>query len=106
MKLPSALLFLLATGVSFSAHAASPPPLVHYQGVLRDNNDKPLTGTFDMTFGFYDAQNAGPQILVDAHTGALAVGATGGQFNVQLGSGTVSDGSGPGTYTALDQVCR
>jgi hypothetical protein len=45
---------------------------------------------------------------VDSHTGGggNAVTVSGGLFNVQLGGGTVTDGSGTGTYTALDQVFR
>jgi hypothetical protein len=88
--------------------AASPPTLVNYQGVLRDAADKPRTGTFDMTFRFFDALSAGNELLVDAHTGGggNAVSVTGGLFNVQLGGGTVFDGSGPGVYAALDDVFR
>jgi hypothetical protein len=89
-----------------SAFAASPPALVNYQGVLRDAADKPRNGTFDMTFHFFDAVTAGNEILVDAHTGGGGVVVTGGLFNVALGSGTLSDGSGPGTYATLDQVFR
>jgi hypothetical protein len=47
---------LLATSV---ATAAAPPELVNYQGVLRDDSDKPLSGTYDMVFAFYDAPAPG-----------------------------------------------
>lgn len=46
--------------------------------------------------------------MVDSHTAALgsAVTVSGGLFNVQLGGGTISDGSGPGTYTSLSDLFR
>ncbi len=103
------LVLALAVVVSVSQGlAADPPTLVNYQGVLRDALDKPRNGTFDMTFSFYDALTAGNEILVDSHTGGggNAVTVTGGLFNVQLGGGTVSDGSGAGTYASLADVFR
>ena len=91
-----------------AALAATPPGLINHQGVLRDASDRPLSGTYDMTFRFYDAAVAGNEILVDAHTagGGSAVVVSGGLFDVALGGGTVSDGSGPGTYTALADLFR
>jgi hypothetical protein len=88
--------------------AATPPALVNYQGVLRDNNDKPLNGPYDMLFRFMDAATAGNEIMNDQHAAATSNGitVTGGLFNVPLGSGTIADGSGPGTYTTLDAVFR
>ena len=52
-----------------------------------------------MTFRFFDAATAGDEILVDRHTAALtgAVTVSGGLFDVALGAGSVSDGSGPGS---------
>ena len=103
------LVFAIAFVLSVSAGwAADPPTLVNYQGVLRDAADKPRAGTFDMVFRFYDAPSAGNEILVDAHTGGggNAVTVTGGLFNVQLGGGTVTDGSGAGTYSSLSDVFR
>jgi hypothetical protein len=90
------------------ARAAVPPSLVNYQGVLRDQNDKPLTGTYDVTFRFMSDVSAGDEILIDQHAAetANAVTVSGGLFGVALGSGTVTDGSGPGTYTSLDSVFR
>ncbi|PYQ11412.1 MAG: hypothetical protein DMH00_08245 [Acidobacteria bacterium] len=99
-----ALLSALAAPVLLSA--ATPPVLVNYQGVLRDATDKPRNGTFDMTFHFFDAVTAGNEILVDAHTGGGGVVVTGGLFNVQLGGGTVTDGSGPGSYASLAELFR
>src|SRR5262245_15000761 len=99
----------IAFSVALSAvSAADPPTLVGYQGVLRDALDRPKAGTFDMVFRFYDAPTAGTEILVDSHTGggANAVIVTGGLFGVQLGGGTVTDGSGAGTYTSLSDVFR
>src|SRR5262249_29560145 len=103
-----ALLILLALCGFFLAHAAAPPALVNYQGVLRNSQDQPQNGTFDMTFRFFDAQTAGNEILIDAHTsgGGNPVTVTNGLFTVLLGGGTVSDGAGAGTYTSLAQVFR
>jgi hypothetical protein len=88
--------------------AATPPATVNYQGVLRDAADKPLSGSYDIVLRFMDAASAGNEILVDQHTAATAnaVTVSTGLFNVALGSGTVGDGSGPGTYTSLDAVFR
>ena len=99
----------LAAVLSACAVSASTPPArLNYQGVLRDATNRPLDGTYDMVFGFYDAPTAGNQILVDQHavSGANGVAVSNGLFNVALGGGTVSDGSGPGTYASLDQVFR
>jgi hypothetical protein len=103
--------FVVALAVAFAASvvlAADPPTLVNYQGVLRDSSDKPRTGTFDIVFRFFDAVTAGSEILVDSHTGGggNAVTVNGGLFNAQLGGGTVTDGSGAGTYTSLADVFR
>ena len=108
MKPARALPLILAVFGIFSAHAASPPALVNYQGVLRNAQDQPQTGTFDIIFGFFDAQTGGNEILLDAHTtgGGNPVSVANGLFSVQLGGGTVSDGAGPGTYTSLAQVFR
>jgi hypothetical protein len=106
MKRASVLALILAMPAGFPAFAATPPASINYQGVLRDSNDKPLTGTYDMTFGFYDALTGGNQILLDVHAVPAGIVVSGGLFNAQLGTGTISDGSGPGIYTGLDQVFR
>jgi hypothetical protein len=82
--------------------------LIQYQGVLRSAADEPLTGSYDMVFSFFDAETAGSEILVDSHSaaGGSAVVVAGGLFSIQLGGGTVADGSGPGTYASLDPVFR
>ncbi len=99
-------IWILSLAAAGAVLAADPPALINYQGVLRGANDKPLDGTFDMVFAFYDAASAGNQILIDAHDAAhgSAITVAGGLFSVELGGGSVSDGSGPGTFTGLDQV--
>ena len=101
-------LMVLSALVTGSILAATPPPLVNYQGVLRSSADAPLTGTYDMVFRFFDAATGGAEIMIDQHTaaGANAVTCTGGLFDVLLGGGTTTDGSGPGTYSSLDAVFR
>ncbi len=86
--------------------AASPPGLVNYQGVLRSAADEPLTGAYDMTFHFFDAEFAGNELLVDQHlaSNTQAVAVDGGLFSAELGGGAVSDGTGPGTYGSLFEV--
>ena len=100
-------LVLVSSGLA-PLFAAAPPATVNYQGVLRNQSDTPLTGTFDMVLRFMDAATAGNEILVDQHAaaGGNAVTVTNGLFNVALGTGTISDGAGPGTYTSLDAVFR
>jgi hypothetical protein len=103
MPAAAALLFFSATG---GAGAASPPDSVNYQGVLRSSAGAPLTGSYDMVFRFFDAAAGGNEILLDRHeaAGSGAVTVSGGLFNVPLGSGTVVDGAGPGTYASLAAV--
>ncbi|HKQ97668.1 MAG TPA: hypothetical protein VJV75_07330 [Candidatus Polarisedimenticolia bacterium] len=97
---------LLFEAGSAPALAADPPSTINYEGVLRDAADKPRNGTFDMVFRFFDAAAAGNEILVDAHIGGggNAVVVSNGLFNVPLGGGTLSDGSGAGTYASLGAV--
>ncbi|HET8946971.1 MAG TPA: hypothetical protein VFQ07_08305 [Candidatus Polarisedimenticolia bacterium] len=101
-------LFLGLLGPPAAHAAAIPPAVVNYQGVLRDQNDNPLTGSYDVVLRFMDAATAGNEILIDQHTTATgnAVTVSGGLFNVAIGSGTVADGSGPGVYIYLDTVFR
>ena len=103
-----AVLFSIFIAAGVILGQAAPPPFVNYQGVLRDNNDRPLTGSFDMTFHFMSDATEGVEIFVDAHRMRYMnpVQVTGGLFNVQLGRGEVGDGSGPGTYTSLSEVFR
>jgi len=99
--------FLLLASAGL-AHAASPPGLLNYQGVLRDINGVPLSGEFPMVFRLVDGAS-GNDILVDDQTGGAAGGGvivTDGLFSVRIGSGIVSDGAGPGTYTSLPEVFR
>jgi hypothetical protein len=50
------LFFAIATGRDTTAAlAATPPALVHYQGVLRNASGAPLDGTYDMIFRFTTA---------------------------------------------------
>ncbi len=105
LHLPSAALLVLGL-CGASVAGVEPSPFMNYQGVLRDASEAPLDGNYDMTFRFWDAETGGNEILLDAHlaAGAGDVPVSGGLFDVQLGSGAVSDGSGPGTYDSLDRV--
>src|ERR1044071_1812207 len=97
---------LIALTLALPALAADGPNLLNYQGVLRDSSGAPRQGTFDIRFRFFDAATVGNELLIDEHlaagTGGVAV--SGGLFNVALGSGTVLDGGGPGTFANLREV--
>src|SRR5262245_33615801 len=86
--------------------AATPPPLMNYEGVLRNSANVPLSGNYDMVFRFLDASSN--EVLVDSHTALQGgqVTVSGGLFNVTLGGGDVTDGAGPGSYVSIDQVFR
>lgn len=88
--------------------AVEPPALLNYQAVLRDAAGAPLTGSFDMTFRFFDSETGGNEILIDRHmvlTGK-PVTVAGGLLSVALGDGLVVDGAGPGVYTSLATLFR
>ena len=101
MRRPMLILAVITLASTGIVSAADPPERINYQGVLRNDADEPLDGTFAMVFRFFDAPTGGNEISVDAHG---AVNVSGGLFNVELGSGTVTDGSGPGTFTTLADV--
>lgn len=104
MKVAMSCLLLLA--VAGGALAAPPPDTINYQGVLRDNTDRPLTGSFGMVFRLFDAMTAGNELIVDRHQsgGGGLISVTNGLFSTEIGSGVVSDGSGPGDYRNLTKV--
>ena len=62
--------FLMMT---FLIHAASPPEMMNYQGVLRDSVGNPLNGPHDMIFRFYPTDTGGSLLLTDTHSGGAAV---------------------------------
>ena len=94
--------------VGLPALAASPPDRMNYQGVLRNSAGVPLNGSYDVVFRLFDSAVAGNEITVDTHTTGTGgqVQATGGLFNVAIGSGAMTDGAGPGAYTTLGAVFR
>ena len=70
--------------------AAEPPTYVNYQGVLRDSSGRPLSGSHNMVFGFYDDPAAGTLLVTDAHADGSRVVVSNGLFNVALGGGTLT----------------
>lgn len=106
MRAAVVLAALIAAAPQTILAVGTPPALIDYQGVLRDATNHPLSGSFDMTFRFHSAASGGDEILIDHHlaANAQAVTVTNGLFSVALGGGTISDGSGPGTYTGLHSV--
>ena len=98
--------FLLAV-IAGGAFAATPPATVNFEGVLRDQNGNPLSGTYGMIFRFMNASTFGDEIMTNQQLNANAVTVSGGLFNVALaGTGVVLDGSGPGLYLSLADVFR
>ena len=87
------MLLMVAVGPAMAQ--VTPPPLINYQGVLRDKTTGfPLNSTVNLVFTFYpDPGSTGTDILTDAHTGVVV---SGGLFSVQLGGGVVADGGGAG----------
>jgi len=102
----SFLYFVVVFLLAVNFFAVSPPGQMNYQGVLRDDDGVPLDGLYDMVFTFFSDATAGDEILIDSHqaAGSGAVTVSEGLFNVALASGTLTDGSGSGTYTALSNV--
>ncbi len=85
------------------------PDRTSYQGVLRNAAGEPLDASVEMVFRFFDAATGGNEILVDSHRigGAGPVLVSDGLFQVELGSGVVTDGAAalPGDpFTTLAQV--
>jgi hypothetical protein len=95
------VLALTVLALTSVASAADPPERINYQGVLRSSAAEALDGSFPMTFRFFDSLTGGDEILVDTH-GEVTV--SNGLFNVEIGGGSVTDGSGPGTFTTLADV--
>jgi len=91
---------------SLAVPAATPPDRVNYQGVLRDAAGAPRNGSFEMIFRLFDQQFAGVEILQDRHMTGIAapVVVTDGLFNVEIGSGQLLDGWGPGFYQTLGEA--
>src|SRR5262245_58663271 len=65
--LVSFMVLVVWCSLPVSASDIIPPSRMNYQGVLRDQNSVPLSGTYDMTFRFFDAATGGNEIVVDQH---------------------------------------
>jgi hypothetical protein len=106
--LSASLLAALMFAAPGRLRAVEPPALLNYQAVLRDAGGAPLSGSYDMTFRFFDAPSGGNEILVDTHlaANAQAVVVAGGLLSVDLGGGQVTDGSGAGIYPSLAPLFR
>lgn len=105
MKTTRASVLIIAAGVlgwSNPAGATTPPDLINYQGVLRDTNDTPRNGPFNMEFLLYAGPTGGSAILTDTHP---SVPVANGLFSVQIGEFAV-DGPSTGRYTSVAKVFR
>ena len=94
----AALLLFVVPALSLGAV----PNRLGYQAALRDSAGQPLSGARPMSFAFYSDETSGDQILIEEQN----ITTTDGVMSVSLGAGTLSDGSGPGTYTTLEAVFR
>ncbi|HET6374148.1 MAG TPA: hypothetical protein VFG76_12635 [Candidatus Polarisedimenticolia bacterium] len=76
--------------------AATPPSLVHYQGVLLNSSGQPLSGSFDVVLRLYTSAS-GNLVYTESHTTANnnAIVAVNGWFAVDLGTGTPQGGPLP-----------
>ncbi len=88
----------LLLGGSSAWAQASPPELITYQGRLANASDEALTGTYAMTFKFYDASSTGTLLLTDT---ASSVSVNLGLFTVKLGGALTT-----GTESSLAGVFR
>jgi hypothetical protein len=83
---------LLVFGLaSLATLAAEPPELLNYQGVLRNDVDEPLDGTFEMIFRYFSEASCQTLLLTERHTSGASdpVVVTKGLFTVALGSGAL-----------------
>lgn len=76
------VVFMLLGLISIVA-AAGTPPLMNYQGWLRDDAGDPVTGTFSMTFKIWTDELAGAEVWSEDHP---SVTVTNGGFSVVLGT--------------------
>ena len=58
-KIAAIALGLLLVGTA----SAGGPELINYQGILKDSENEPITGTVNVTFRFYDAITGGFLLL-------------------------------------------
>jgi len=89
MKLPTFVFFLCFNALSMTATAVEgPPPLVHYQGTILDDQGAPLApagpAVHKMAFRLWDAQTGGALVWSEEQM----VTVSNGQFSVNLGQGT------------------
>jgi len=75
---------LAATFILIGVVLAAVPGEIAYQGVLRDNSGRPLTGNYSMVFTIYDSAVGGADLWHETQTVAVEAGL----YNVQLGSVT------------------
>ena len=62
---------------------ATPPSTISYQGFLRDSDNQPLNGNYDLTVRLYYQATGGDDIWMEIHNGTVVQE---GVFAIQLGS--------------------
>lgn len=72
MKKISTLLFVLLFPLVLGAGAASPPPLINYQGVLLDGLGNPVNGNVQIAVAVYDNKTSG-SLLWQQSVGTVSV---------------------------------
>ena len=68
---------------SSTSNAATVPGLVRFSGTLKDQDDKPLTGTVGVTFSLYKTQDGGSALWMETQNVKLD---DQGNYSVLLGS--------------------
>jgi len=77
------LVLLWTIDCGLSTAYADTPRLLNYQGRLTDKSGRPLTGSYEVTFKIYDAENAGTLKWEETHPSVVIEK---GVFSVLLGS--------------------
>lgn len=70
--------------------ADTPPNTISYQGYLTDASENAIDGSRDMRVAFYTVSTGGSSVYTEDHS---SVTVSDGQFNLQLGTGSVVSGA-------------
>jgi len=76
------LLIIIVTLLMCFPVLAEVPPLISYQGMLKNTAGNPLTGTYSIQFTIYDAATDGNQLWTETQTATISQGI----LNILLGS--------------------
>lgn len=89
---------MVFSAVTLGADAA--PQKINYQGILKDSNGDPVSGTVSMTFTIYDAATGGSVLWQETHSGVVV---DEGGFSAILGDGDVPAALGDDVFDAAER---